>query len=296
VEVIVDAFTRTFRRLVETSPEAELALGALGRLRELGAVDAAVPLDEFWILLEAVLAAPSAAGSEPAAGRCSSGSSAPRSASTSRSRSCPAWSRAGSRPPRARTHPPRRGAPAAHGLPLGAEARDLERVRFALAVGSGARRVLLTYPRIDAESGRPRVPSFLVLDLLEAVTGQRHDFETLAQFPGWRSVPLHPAPPGAYERPLDQREWLVTRALTARPAPELLLRQLPGARRGLAAIRSREATDALTAYDGLLAEASISETSRWRRPRSSGTRHARFDSCSSASTGWKLSRSRIVSS
>ena len=70
------------------------------------------------------------------------------------------------------------------GLPLAEEARGLERVRFALAVGSGARRVVLTYPRIDAESGRPRVPSFLVLDLLESVTGQRHDFQTLQAFPG----------------------------------------------------------------------------------------------------------------
>src|SRR6185436_15299967 len=74
----------------------------------------------------------------------------------------------------------------------------------------------------------------------------------LAQFPGWRSVPLHPAPPGAHERPLDEREWLVTRALAARSEPELLLRQLAGARWGVAAIRSREETDALTAYDGLL--------------------------------------------
>ena len=139
------------------------------------------------------------------------------------------------------------------GLPLVEEARELERVRFALAVGSGARRVVLTYPRIDAESGRPRVPSFLVLDLLESVTGRRHDFETLEAFPGWRTVPLHPAPPSARERPLDEREWLVTRALAARPDPELLLNQLAGARRGLAAIRSREGTDVLTAYDGLLA-------------------------------------------
>ena len=69
VEALVDAFTRTFRRLVETSPEAELALGALARLRELGAVDAAVPLEEFWTLLEAALAAPSAAGPEPGPGR-----------------------------------------------------------------------------------------------------------------------------------------------------------------------------------------------------------------------------------
>ena len=138
------------------------------------------------------------------------------------------------------------------GLPLAEEARGLERVRFALAVGSGARRVVLTYPRIDAESGRPRVPSFLVLDLLESVTGQRQDFQTMETFPGWRTVPLHPAPPSARERPLDEREWLVTRALGARSDPEPLLRQLPGARRGLAAIRSREGTDVLTAYDGLL--------------------------------------------
>ena len=44
----------------------------------------------------------------------------------------------------------------------------------------------------------------------------------------------------------------MTRALAARSDPEPLLRHLPGARRGLAAIRSREGTDVLTAYDGLL--------------------------------------------
>src|SRR5262245_50723055 len=69
LETLVDALTLTFRRLVQTSPEAELALGALGRLRELGTVEAAVPLDEFWVLLETALAAPSAAGSEPVSGR-----------------------------------------------------------------------------------------------------------------------------------------------------------------------------------------------------------------------------------
>jgi RecB family exonuclease len=253
VEAIVDAFTRTFRRLVETSPEAELALGALGRLRELGAVDAAVPLDEFWVLLEAVLAAPSAAGSEPTAGRVFVGELGTALGVDFALTIVPGLVEGGF-PAAPRQDPILLDAERRRltGLPLGTEARELERVRFTLAVGSGARRVLLTYPRIDAESGRPRVPSFLVLDLLEGVTGQRHDFETLAQFPGWRSVPLHPAPPGAHERPIDEREWLVTRALAARAEPEPLLRQLPGARRGLAAIRSREATDALTAYDGLL--------------------------------------------
>jgi ATP-dependent helicase/DNAse subunit B len=250
---IVDAITGTFRRLVETSPEAELALGALGRLRDLGAVDAAVPLEEFWTLLEAALRAPTSAGSEPVPGRVFVGELAGALGLDFPLTIVPGLVEGGF-PAAARQDPilldaERRRLP---GLPLGAEARDLERVRFALAVGSGARRVLLTYPRIDAESGRPRVPSFLVLDLLERVTGQRHDFATLAVFPGWRSVPLHPAPPGAHARPLDDREWLVTRALAASPAPERLLRGLPGARRALDAIRSREATDVLTAYDGLL--------------------------------------------
>ena len=253
VEALVDAFTRTFRRLVETSPEAELALGALARLRELGAVDAVVPLEEFWALLEAALGAPSAAGPEPGPGRVFVGELGVALGVDFPLTIVPGLVEGGF-PAAPRQDPILLDAERRQltGLPLGEEARALERVRFALAVGSGARRVVLTYPRIDAESGRPRVPSFLVLDLLESVTGQRHDFQTLEAFPGWRTVPLHPAPPSARERPLDEREWLVTRALAARSDPEPLLRQLPGARRGLATIRSREGTDILTAYDGLL--------------------------------------------
>ena len=253
VGALVDAFTRTFRRLVQTSPEAELALGALGRLRELGAVDAVVPLEEFWMLLEAALAAPSAAGPEPAPGRVFVGELSVALGIDFPLTIVPGLVEGGFPAP-LRQDPILLDAERQRlaGLPLAEEARALERVRFALAVGSGARRVVLTYPRLDAESGRPRVPSFLVLDLLEAVTGERHDFTTLEAFPGWRTVPLHPAPPSARERPLDEREWLVTRALEARPEPEVMLSQLPNARRGLEAIRSRERTDVLTAHDGLL--------------------------------------------
>lgn len=252
-DALVDAFTRTFRRLVKTSPEAELALGALARLRELGAVDAVVPLEEFWTLLEAALAAPSASGPGPGPGRVFVGELGVGLGIEFPLTIVPGLVEGGF-PAAPRQDPILLDAERRQltGLPLAEDARGLERVRFALAVGSGARRVVLTYPRIDAESGRPRVPSFLVLDLLESMTGQRHDFETLQAFAGWRTVPLHPAPPSARERPLDEREWLVTRALAARSAPESLLRQLPGARQGLEAIRSREGTDALTAYDGLL--------------------------------------------
>ena len=249
----VDGLARTFARLVAPSPEARQALGALTRLRALATVDAAVPLEEFWALLDAALAVPSGPGAGPTPGHVFVGELGSALGIDFPLTVVPGLVEGGF-PAAVRQDPilldeERRRLT---GLPLGQDARALERIRFLLAIGSGARRVLLTYPRVDAESGRPRVPSFLVLDLLEQVTGARHDFQALERFPGWRGAPLHPAPPSARERPLDAREWLVTRALAARAHPDGFLRSLPGARRGLTAIRMRESTDALTAYDGLL--------------------------------------------
>jgi ATP-dependent helicase/nuclease subunit B len=262
IGALVDGLARTFARLVAPSADARQTLGALTRLRGLGTVDAVVSLEEFWSLLEAALSVPSGPGASPRSGHVFVGELGSALGIDFALTVVPGLVEGGFPAP-LRQDPilldeERRCLP---GLPLGQDARALERLRFLLAVGSGARRVLLTYPRVDAESGRPRVPSFLVLDLLEAVTGTRQDFQTLERFPGWRSVPLHPAPPAARERPLDAREWLVSRALLTRAAPEALLRILPGARRGLAAIRMREGTDALTAYDGLL-EAGVDPASK----------------------------------
>jgi ATP-dependent helicase/nuclease subunit B len=252
----VDALARTFRRLIAASPEADRALGALGRLRELEAVDAAVPLEELWTLLDTALAAPADQGPALVPGHVFVGELDTALGVDFPLTILPGLVEGGF-PATPRQDPilldaERRRLP---GLPLAETARARERLRFALAVGSGARRVVLTYPRVDAESGRPRVPSFLVLDLLEQVTGRRHDFRALGAFPGFRTVPLHPAPPVACERPLDEREWLVTRALAARADPEPWLAGLPRARRGLAAIRLREGTDVLTVHDGLLGRA-----------------------------------------
>src|SRR5262249_40260749 len=61
----------------------------------------------------------------------------------------------------------------------------------------------------------------------------------------FRSIRRHP-------RRAPGRSTRVNGSLAARGAPEPLLRQLPGARRGLEAIRARERTDVLTPYDGLL--------------------------------------------
>lgn len=267
VGLVVDALGRTFRRLVAPSPDADRALGALGALRALGAVEESVPLEALWALVDAALAAPSDPGVGPGPGRVFVGALDTALGLDFPVTVLPGLVEGGF-PAAPRQDPILLDAERRRvgGLPLAGEARALERVRFALAAGSGARRLVLTYPRVDAESGRPRVPSFFVLDLLETVTGRRHDFDALAAFPGFRSVPLHPAPPAARERPLDEREWLVTRALAWRPHPEPWLAGLPRARRGLAAIRRRERTEVLTEHDGLvgrvveLAEAPLAPT------------------------------------
>jgi len=59
--------------------------------------------------------------------------------------------------------------------------RDAERLQLRLAVGAASRRIVLSYPRIDAHEGRPRVPSFYALDVLKACEGELPRYETLSQ-------------------------------------------------------------------------------------------------------------------
>jgi CRISPR/Cas system-associated exonuclease Cas4 (RecB family) len=59
--------------------------------------------------------------------------------------------------------------------------RDAERLQLKLAVGAARRRVVLSYPRLDAHEGRPRVPSFYALDVLKACEGRLPTYEELSQ-------------------------------------------------------------------------------------------------------------------
>ena len=76
-----------------------------------------------------------------------------------------------------------------------------ERLALRLALGAATARVVLSYPRIDLEQGRPRVPSFYGLEVLEASEGALPGFDDLGRRAnvtgaariGW------PAPP----RPID---------------------------------------------------------------------------------------------
>ncbi len=55
-----------------------------------------------------------------------------------------------------------------------------ERLALKLAVGAAEGSVMLSYPRIDIDQGRPRVPSFYALEATRACEGRLRGFEELA--------------------------------------------------------------------------------------------------------------------
>ena len=56
-----------------------------------------------------------------------------------------------------------------------------ERLALRLAIGAANRRVVLSYPRIDLDQARPRVPSFYGLEVLAAAEGVLPGFEELGR-------------------------------------------------------------------------------------------------------------------
>ncbi|HEX6728450.1 MAG TPA: PD-(D/E)XK nuclease family protein [Pyrinomonadaceae bacterium] len=57
---------------------------------------------------------------------------------------------------------------------------ETERAALRLAVGSANERVYFSYPRIDVQQSRPRVPSFYALEALRAAEGRLPGFEEIA--------------------------------------------------------------------------------------------------------------------
>lgn len=56
-----------------------------------------------------------------------------------------------------------------------------ERLALRIAVGAARERVVLSYPRIDLDQARPRVPSFYGLEVLRAAEGTLYGFEELTR-------------------------------------------------------------------------------------------------------------------
>lgn len=133
-----------------------------------------------------------------------------------------------------------------------------ERLQLELAVGAARRRAVLSYPRVDAENARPRVPSFYALEAARAVQGQLPSFEQLQRQAeaGARTRLAWPAP-GDPARAIDDTEFdlaVLARVLAA-PAKGQG-RYLVTTNRHLArALRARYARwqqSAWTPWDGLV--------------------------------------------
>ena len=67
-------------------------------------------------------------------------------------------------------------------IPRKARRRDEEELLFALAVQSARRRLVLTFPRLDAATARERVPSHFLLRMLETLSGKAPDYRDLDRF------------------------------------------------------------------------------------------------------------------
>jgi RecB family exonuclease len=67
------------------------------------------------------------------------------------------------------------------GLATNASRLEAERLALALATGAAERRICFSYPRLDLDQARPRVPSFYALETVRAAEGRLPDFTELAR-------------------------------------------------------------------------------------------------------------------
>ncbi len=84
---------------------------------------------------------------------------------------------------------------------------DEERLLFRLAVGSARKVLVLTYPRLDPATARPRLPSTFVLRAHEALTGQPCDYETLETSDRVERIPLSRRFPASRREALTRHEF-----------------------------------------------------------------------------------------
>jgi ATP-dependent helicase/nuclease subunit B len=66
-------------------------------------------------------------------------------------------------------------------LPTNTRRIEAERLALEIAVGTATERVVLSYPRVDVDRSRPRVPSFYVLEALRAIEGHLPTFDALEE-------------------------------------------------------------------------------------------------------------------
>jgi RecB family exonuclease len=152
----------------------------------------------------------------------------------------------------------RAGTPA--DLPIKWRRREEEELLFALAVQSARRRLVLTFPRLDAATARDRIPSHFLLRMIETLSGKAADYRDLDRFIRTRGrfVRMTSFDPAARDRAVTPLEYdLAAFAQADRAgAPDALLyfRQDEGHffARAIEAECARWGSEKFSAYDGVV--------------------------------------------
>jgi len=93
-------------------------------------------------------------------------------------------------------------------LTVQAERVASERLALRLAAGAARSRTIFSYPRVDLDQGRPRVPSFYALEIIQAATGKLLGFDELARHAaGGRATRLGWPAPDRPEEAIDDIEF-----------------------------------------------------------------------------------------
>lgn len=130
-----------------------------------------------------------------------------------------------------------------------------ERLLFCLAIQSAVEHLILSYPSHDQSSGRPQMPSWYLLRILEALRGQA---QTFADLEAWsQRVPLAPVYTRPAQRAQDALEFhlaTVDQALASGDSGALgyLPLAAPAFSSAQRAIGQRLDSPHLTAFDGVL--------------------------------------------
>ena len=128
--------------------------------------------------------------------------------------------------------------------------REEERLLFRLTTAAARESLLLSYPRIEPATARPRVPSFLLLDFAGVTT-----FEALEKLPNFAKTPLSAIVSGRRfinERELDLGALHALTGKRSSSARDYLEEISPLLPTGLQAEQERWGKRSLTRHDGLV--------------------------------------------
>ena len=267
VGVYLDLLTDVFREVTGPSKERELVLKAAGATRVLSDIAGDVTFAYFLELLRTQLDEPGAREE-----RFGTGGPVVLNLMAARGLSFPTvvlpglvekqFPAAHRQDPilldaeRERLNRARGHDPTGH-LPIRSSSIDEERLLYHLAVESAEKTLIVSFPRLDPATARPRVPSPFVLRTLDELTGVRHDYERLESSELVTRVPLSRRFPEDRRRALTREEFdgcSVLRALeSGDPAEVAYLVQREGPlSRGLEMETVRWGSPAFTKYDAVI--------------------------------------------